>query len=162
MNKTIVYAAGVWDVFHIGHVNLLKAAKALGDVLIVGVSTDELVLNYKKRQPLMSYQERAAIVDACRYVDVVVPQETLDKDEQLERLNADILVVGDDWWAEKVNGHHWMTRQGKKVFYFPYTTSQSSSRLRAALERTQAPHLPPEPHVVSTEPARGAAPLKQA
>lgn len=161
-DKTIVYAAGVWDVFHIGHVNLLKAAKVLGDVLIVGVSTDDLVLKYKKRRPLMDYSERTAIIGACRYVDVVVPQETLDKDEQLERLNADILVVGSDWWEKKVNGDKWMTQRDKKVFYIPYTTSQSSTKLRTALERYQTAPQPPEPHIASTQPTRHTTSLKHA
>ena len=84
--KVIVYAAGAWDMFHVGHLNVLKAAKALGDVLIVGVSTDELVLQYKGHHPLLSYEDRTAVVAACRYVDVVVPQRTLEKDEQLKKL----------------------------------------------------------------------------
>ena len=96
--KIVVYAAGVWDMFHVGHLNILKAAKALGDVLIVGVSTDELVFKYKGHHPLLSYEDRSAVVAACRYVDVVVPQRDIEKDEQLQKLDADILVVGDDWW----------------------------------------------------------------
>ena len=131
--KTIVYAAGVWDMFHIGHLNILKAAKALGDILIVGVSTDELVERTKGHRPMMDYTDRAAVVEACRYVDMVVPQEDIEKDEQLERLNVDILVVGSDWWQRKVHGHQWMIDHGKKVFYLPYTQSMSSTKLRDAL-----------------------------
>ena len=133
--KTIVYAAGAWDMFHIGHLNILQAAKKLGDILIVGVSTDELIKKYKGHFPLMSYTDRAAIVEACRYVDLVVPQEILEKDEQLERLNVDILVVGSDWWDRKVKGHQWMIDNGKKVYYLPYTKSMSSTRLRQMLDR---------------------------
>lgn len=133
--KIVVYAAGAWDMFHIGHLNILKAAKELGNTLIVGVSTDELIKEYKGHLPLMSYTDRAAILEACRYVDIVIPQETLEKDEQLERINADILVVGSDWWERKVKGHQWMIDHGRQVYYLPYTKSMSSTRLREMLTR---------------------------
>jgi rfaE bifunctional protein nucleotidyltransferase chain/domain len=133
--KVIVYAAGAWDMFHVGHLNVLKSAKALGDILIVGVSTDELVYKYKGHHPLLSYEDRSAVVAACRYVDAVVPQRTLEKDEQLQKLDVDILVVGDDWWQEKVRGHDFMIEHGRRVVYLPYTEGRSSSALRKALER---------------------------
>lgn len=133
--KTIVYTTGTWDMFHVGHLNILRSAKALGDVLIVGVSTDELVLKYKGHHPLLSYADRVAVVESCRYVDAVVPQRTLEKDEQLKKLDVDILVVGDDWWEQKVKGHDFMEKKGKRVVYLPYTTGRSSSILRKALER---------------------------
>lgn len=133
--KIIVYAAGTWDMLHVGHLNILRGAKALGDILIVGVSTDEVVLEYKGHHPLLSYEDRAAVVAACRYVDAVVPQQTLEKDEQLKKLDVDILVVGDDWWERKVKGHDFMVKEGRRVVYLPYTTGRSSSALRKALER---------------------------
>lgn len=133
--KIVVYAAGTWDMFHVGHLNILKAAKALGDILIVGVSTDELVYDYKGHHPLLSYEDRSAVVAACRYVDMVVPQRTLEKDEQLEKIDADILVVGDDWWAKKVRGHDFMVKNNRRVVYLPYTTGRSSTMLRDALGR---------------------------
>lgn len=133
--KIIVYAAGVWDMFHVGHLNILRGAKALGDILIVGVSTDRLVLKYKGHHPLLSYEDRAAVVAACRYVDAVVPQRSLEKDEQLQKLDVDILVVGDDWWEQKVRGHDFMVKHDRRVVYLPYTVGRSSSVLRKALER---------------------------
>ena len=133
--KIIVYAAGTWDMFHVGHLNILKAAKALGDILIVGVSTDELVFEYKGYHPLLSYEDRAAVVAACRYVDAVVPQRALEKASQLEQLDADILVVGNDWWERKVKGHDFMKERGRRVVYLPYTTGKSSTQLRQALNR---------------------------
>ena len=136
--KVIVYAAGVWDMFHVGHLNLLRSAKALGDILIVGISTDELVLEYKGHHPLLSYEDRSEVVASCRYVDAVVPQRSLEKDEQLAKLDADILVVGDDWWERKVKGHDFMVKQGRRVVYLPYTAGRSSSILREALERFYA------------------------
>jgi rfaE bifunctional protein nucleotidyltransferase chain/domain len=139
--KVIVYAAGVWDMFHVGHLNLLKKAKALGDILIVGVSTDDLVLKYKGHHPLMCYEDRAAVVENCKFVDAVVPQRTIEKDEQLQKLDVDILVVGDDWWDRKVRGHDFMISQGRRVVYFPYTEGRSTTRLRQALERYYAEQI---------------------
>jgi rfaE bifunctional protein nucleotidyltransferase chain/domain len=133
--KVIVYAAGTWDMFHVGHLNILRAAKALGDTLIVGVKTDDVVLEFKGYYPLLGYEDRAAVVAACRYVDVVVPQRTQEKDELLEKMNVDILVVGDDRWADKVEGHDFMVRTGRRVVYLPYTIGKSSTILRESLER---------------------------
>lgn len=130
--QVIVYTAGVWDMFHIGHLRILESAKALGDILIVGVNTDELVKEYKGHYPLLPWQERAAIVKACRYVDMVVPSVSLEKDELLENLNIDILVHGDD---KKVMGHDYMIRNNKKVVYLPYTQDRSSSKIRKMLTR---------------------------
>ena len=133
--KVIVYAAGTWDMFHVGHLNIIRSAKALGDILIVGVSTDELVYEYKGHHPLLSYEDRYAVVAACRYVDVVVPQRELEKEEQLKKLDIDILVVGDDWWDRKVKGHDFMVKNGRRVVYLPYTEGRSSTQLRQALNR---------------------------
>ena len=133
--NVIVYAAGTWDMFHVGHLNVFKNAKALGDVLIVGVSTDELVRKYKKHDPMVSYEDRVAVVAACRYVDAVVPQRVLEKEEQLKKLDVDILVVGDDWWDRKVGGHDFMVEAGRRVVYLPYTQGRSSTILREALEQ---------------------------
>jgi glycerol-3-phosphate cytidylyltransferase len=133
--KVIVYAAGTWDMFHVGHLNIIRSAKALGDILIVGVSTDELVYEYKGHHPLLSYEDRYAVVAACRYVDVVVPQRELEKEEQLKKLDVDILVVGDDWWDRKVKGHDFMVKNGRRVVYLPYTEGRSSTQLRQALNR---------------------------
>ena len=130
--KTIVYTPGVWDMFHIGHLNLLKAAKALGDVLIVGVNTDELVLDYKGYRPLLCWEDRAAVVEACKYVDIVIPTTTLNKDDLLKALDVDILVHGDD---KEIEGIEWMIKSGRRVVSFPYTRGRSSTILRKALER---------------------------
>ncbi len=132
--KVIVYAAGTWDMFHVGHLNILRAAKALGDVLIIGVKTDAVVAEFKGHYPLLSYEDRAAVVAACRYVDVVVPQRTQQKDELLEKMDVDILVVGDDRWKGKVEGHDFMVRRGRRVVYLPYTIGKSSTLLRKSLE----------------------------
>ena len=93
----IGYTSGVFDLFHIGHLNLLKNAKGMCDKLIVGVTTDDLSL-YKGKKPLIPFEDRLEIVRAVRYVDAVVPQETMDKAAQCKKLKASILFVGDDWY----------------------------------------------------------------
>lgn len=132
-SHTIVYAAGTWDLFHIGHLNIFKRAKGLGDKLIVGVSTDELVETYKGRRPVVPFEQRLAIVEAIRYVDLAVPQTDLDKTEMLKKLNADILVAGDDW--DSLKGQEWMEANGKKVIFLPRTVSTSSSELRKTIQK---------------------------
>ena len=92
----IGYTTGVFDLFHIGHLNVLKNAKAKCNYLIVGVSTDECVKTYKNKTPIIPFEERKAIVEAIEYVDEVVPQETMDKFEAWERLHYNVLFHGDD------------------------------------------------------------------
>ena len=123
---------GVWDMFHIGHLNLLKAAKSLGDILIVGVNTDELVKEYKGYYPLLPWEDRAAIIESCRHVDMVISADSLKKDKILEKYNVDILVHGDD---KKIKGQNYMIKKGRKVVYLPYTSGRSSTMLRNALNR---------------------------
>ena len=93
----IGYTTGVFDMFHIGHLNVLKKSKELCDYLIVGVSTDELVKEYKNKEPMIKFEERKAIVEAIRYVDKVVPQESLNKLDAWNELHFDVVFHGDDW-----------------------------------------------------------------
>ena len=115
--------------------NLLKKAKALGDILIVGVKTDALVLKDKGHHPLMSFTDRTAVLEACKYVDITVPESKMNRAELLEKVDVDILVVGDDWYQKKVRGHDYMTQNNKRIVYMPYTTGKSSTILRKTLER---------------------------
>ena len=91
------YTSGVYDLFHIGHLNILKNAKALCDKLIVGVSVDELV-SYKNKKPVIPFEERIEIVRSIKYVDVAIPQENIDKFKTWEKIKFNILFVGDDWY----------------------------------------------------------------
>lgn len=93
----IGYTTGVFDMFHIGHLNILKRAKERCEHLIVGISTDELTLNYKNKKPIIPFEERCAIVSAIKYVDKVVPQEDMDKISAVKRYNVDAVFVGSDW-----------------------------------------------------------------
>ncbi|EDF9504031.1 adenylyltransferase/cytidyltransferase family protein, partial [Campylobacter coli] len=94
---TLGYTSGVYDLFHIGHLNLLKNAKGLCDKLIVGVTIDELV-QYKNKKSVIPFSERIEIVRSIKYVDAAIPQENIDKYQMWEKLHFDVLFVGDDWF----------------------------------------------------------------
>ena len=134
-NKVIGYTAGVFDLFHIGHLNILKRAKENCDFLIVAVSTDELVQQYKNKTPVISYEERAEIVRAIKYVDMVVPQENRNKLEALEKYHFQKMFVGDDWKGTEffMSLEPIFKERGAEIVYFPYTTGTSSTLLKEAL-----------------------------
>ncbi|WP_409252141.1 adenylyltransferase/cytidyltransferase family protein [Bacillus sp. SCS-153A] len=131
------YTAGVYDLFHNGHLNLLKRAKEQCDYLIVAVSTDELVMKYKNKTPIIPYEERKAIVESIKYVDEVVPQVNRDKIEAYKKYNFDVMFVGDDWKGsdvfEKVD--NFMRERGGCVEFLPYTQNVSSTILRDVLNK---------------------------
>lgn len=87
----IGYTTGVYDMFHIGHLNILRRAKEMCEYLIVGVSTDECVESYKNKTPIIPFEQRAAIVEAIKYVDEVVPQTSMDKLEFLKQRHFDVM-----------------------------------------------------------------------
>lgn len=133
---TVGYTSGVYDLFHIGHLNLLKNAKGLCDKLIVGVSVDKLV-EYKHKRPVIPFEERIEIVRNIKFVDAAIPQEELDKFKMWEKLHFDILFVGDDWY----NSPSWKEMEekfkevGVRVVYFPYTKGTSSTILNDTLKK---------------------------
>lgn len=128
------YTTGVFDLFHVGHVNILRNAKAMCDRLIVGVSVDHLV-QYKGKIPVIPFAERIEIVRSCRYVDLAVPQETMDKLDAFNRYKFDIMFVGDDWYqSEKFKElESEFDRLGVRLVYFPYTKTTSSSLINKIL-----------------------------
>ena len=97
MKKTIGYTTGVYDLFHVGHLNLLQNAKGLCDFLIVGCTMDELVINRKNKAPVIPFLERVEILKSIKFVDAVVPQDNMDKMEAWRKYHFDIMFVGDDW-----------------------------------------------------------------
>lgn len=126
MRKVITF--GTFDVFHVGHLNILERASALGDRLVVGVSTDELNLSKKGRAPVYDFAERARILRALKVVDEVFPEESLEaKRNYIQRYQANVLVMGDDW-AGRFNEFNDLCQ----VVYLPRTPSISTT---ATIER---------------------------
>lgn len=136
MSKIVGYTTGVYDMFHIGHLNVIRRAKEQCDYLIVGVSTDELVQQEKGKTPVIPYEERAAIISALRYVDEVVPQEDKNKLGAWEKYHFDRMFVGSDWkgtpqWEryEKQLKPH-----GVKIVYLSHTDGISSTKLTGVIK----------------------------
>lgn len=129
------YTTGVFDMFHVGHLNLLMRAREQCDRLIVGVSTDEVVISYKKHPPIVPYAERVAIVKAIRYVDEVVPQTSMDKFAAWEVLHFNRLFHGNDWKGSTMYNEveAKLKAVGVEVVYFPYTQGTSSTLLAERL-----------------------------
>lgn len=140
MTKKMIigYTSGVFDLFHIGHLNLLKNAKGMCDKLIVGVTVDDLV-TYKGKRAMIPYEDRAEIVRNIKYVDAVIPQYNMNKLEMCSKIQADILFVGDDWYNTKKwkDFEKELSEIDVKVVYFPYTKGISSTKITQALEKGQ-------------------------
>lgn len=134
--KIIGYTTGVFDMFHIGHLNILKRAKEQCDYLIVGVSTDELVEHDKHKTPIIPFENRCAIVEAIRYVDKVVPQIDKNKFEAWKYYHFDKMFVGSDWQGTP----QWQGFEkqfeplGVEIIYLPHTDGISSSILRDRIQ----------------------------
>ena len=124
-DRTIVYTGGTFDMFHSNHVKMIEYAKGLGDKLIVGVSTDELVCSYKN-PPVVPFEERIEIVRALKFPDMVIPQRSLDHTELVQKLYIDAFVIGDDWYGK----YDYLKELGVKVFYFPYGNGSSSTNIK--------------------------------
>ena len=131
----IGYTTGVFDMFHVGHLNLLARAREQCDRLIVGVSTDDVVLDYKGHAPIVPYAERVAIVKAIRYVDEVVPQTSMEKFAAWEKLRFNRLFHGNDWKGSAMYNEveAKLKAVGVEVVYFPYTQGTSSTLLAERL-----------------------------
>ena len=125
------YTTGVYDLFHIGHLNILKRAKERCDYLIVGVSTDEVVESYKGKRPIIPFSERIEIVKAIRYVDEVIPQTSMDKMEAWEKLHFDVLFHGTDWKGSDMYDEieKKLKAVGADLVFLPHTEGTSSTLL---------------------------------
>lgn len=129
--KITVYTSGSFDLFHLGHLNILEKSAALGDELIVGVSTDELIKSYKGVNPTIPYEQRARTIAALKCVTKVVKQTKLTDIKQLKEEQIDIVTIGDDWKGKYLEGLEWMKAQpNKKVVYFPYTPGVSTTSIK--------------------------------
>ncbi len=132
----IGYTTGVFDMFHIGHLNILRRAKEQCDYLIVGVSTDELVQSYKHKTPVIPFEQRKQIVEAIKYVDEVVPQTSMDKFSAWSRLHFDAVFHGDDWRGSDMYNdvEKKLSEVGCDVVFIPHTDGISSTMLREMLK----------------------------
>ena len=133
----IGYTTGVFDMFHIGHLNIIKRAKEMCEYLIVGVSTDELVKEYKHKTPVIPFEERIQIVEAIRYVDEVVPQTSMDKFAAWERLHFDAIFHGDDWKGSAMYNEveQKLNAVGVDMVFLPHTAGTSSTLLTEILHK---------------------------
>lgn len=136
-NYKIGYTTGVYDLFHIGHLNILKKAKEHCDILIVGVTTDDEVKRLKNKTPIIPFEERVLIVDSIKYVDKAIPETDADKLKAWEDIHFDIIFKGSDWkGSEKWNYYEEeFTKRNVEVKYFPYTEGTSSTHLRNVLSK---------------------------
>ena len=135
--KKIGYTTCAFDLFHIGHLNILKRARLECDHLIVGITTDELAEKAKSPKPFIPFQERMDLVESVKYVDEVVPQTSYDKMEAWNNLKFDLMFVGDDWKGTEqwINIEKDFFKVGVEIIYFPYTTHTSSTILRKILSK---------------------------
>jgi glycerol-3-phosphate cytidylyltransferase len=129
------YAPGVYDMFHVGHLNILRNSRLACDYLIAGVVSDELSRIAKGKSPVIPLAERLEIVSSIRYVDEAVEEDVPTKLEMWERLHFDVIIKGDDWrGTDKGNKlERDFAAVGVQVFYLPYTVHTSSTMLRQAL-----------------------------
>ena len=138
----IGYTTGVSDLFHIGHLNLLKSAKGMCDKLIVGVTVDELVA-YKGKKAMIPFEDRIEIIRSIKYVDAAIPQHDMEKLSACKKIGAQILFVGDDWYGtEKWQEYEKeFAEAGIKIVYFPYTKGISSTKITEALNAVRKDNL---------------------
>ena len=128
MKRVITY--GTYDLLHYGHINLLQRAKALGDYLIVALSTDELNLNMKNKKCYFTYEERKRLLEAIRYVDLVIPENSWDqKRRDVHEYHIDTFVIGDDWAGE----FDFLKEEGCEVLYLPRTPEISTTQIKREL-----------------------------
>ena len=129
MKKVITY--GTFDLLHYGHVNLLQRAKALGDYLIVAISTDEFNWNMKGKKCYFTYEERKRLVEAIRYVDLVIPEESWEqKVTDVDEYKLDTFVIGDDW-----EGKFDFLKDKCEVVYLPRTPEISTTQIKKDLNK---------------------------
>lgn len=130
MKRVITY--GTFDLLHYGHINLLRRAKSLGDYLIVGLSTDEFNNKEKNKEYYFDYENRKLLLDAVKYVDLVIPEETWEqKVSDIQKYNIDVFVIGDDWKGK----FDYLEDFGIEVVYLPRTKEISTTKIKKDLNR---------------------------
>lgn len=130
MRRVITY--GTFDLLHYGHINLLRRARALGDYLVVALSTDEFNWNEKGKKCYFSYEQRKALLESIRYVDLVIPEENWEqKRRDIHLYGIDVFVMGDDW-AGKFD---FLRQEGADVVYLPRTPEISTTQIKRDLKK---------------------------
>lgn len=123
----IVFTCGVFDLYHIGHLNFLKESKSYGDILITGVNTDEFTISYKNKKPVIPFEQRIEIIGSCKYVDVAVKAEELWPKKYMIEYNVDIITVSSDWKYFDSENLKWAVDNNIKIVYIDYTPNISTS-----------------------------------
>jgi len=134
MTKKIVYVQGSWDLFHVGHLNLLQRAKKIAKKLIVGVNIDRSIKEHKGYYPVINFCDRVKILKACKYVDKVIKSDLTFNIKQLKRHKIEVIVLGSDWKGKYVIGQIRAEKEGIEVVYFPYTKRISSTKIREKMK----------------------------
>ena len=131
------YTSGVYDMFHIGHLNIIKRAKEQCDFLIVGISTDELVQQYKNKKPIIPFEQRIEIVKAIKYVDKVIPQTSMDKMAIWKEHPFDAMFHGDEWRDSALYNNYIkeFAEVGVDIVFLPHTEGISSTKLREKIKK---------------------------
>jgi glycerol-3-phosphate cytidylyltransferase len=124
-DRVVVYVSGTFDMFHSNHVHMIEYARGLGDILIVGVSTDELVCTYKA-PPTIPFEERIEIIKSLKQPNIVIPQHSLEQSKLMKNLNVDVFVIGDDWQGK----FDYLNDLNVQVFYFPYGVGVSTTKIK--------------------------------
>lgn len=134
----VIYTGGTFDLFHSGHANFLKQCSELGRV-VVSLNTDEFIATYKGKPPIMDYAERKAVLESCRYVDEVVPNEGgSDSTIAITKVFPHIIAIGSDWakrdYYKQMNfSQDWLDKRGISLLYIPYTSGISTTKLKARI-----------------------------
>jgi glycerol-3-phosphate cytidylyltransferase len=138
--KLTIYTGGTFDLFHSGHVNLLKSCSQLGRV-VVALNTDEFIEQYKGQKPIMDYQQRKETLQACRYVWKVVPNEGgSDSTLTITKVNPNVIAIGSDWarkdyYSQMGFTQDWLDARGYSLIYIPYTGGISTTKLKAKIRQ---------------------------
>ena len=130
--KIVVYTVGTFDLLHVGHITLLNHCKTLGDILAVGVASDEVVNIYKPNIPIIPLEQRIEMLQALNCVDIVRPYHELEYITGCKALNVDIFVIGEDWGNKphNINVNNYIKEIGKKIIQFDYSPRTSSTKIK--------------------------------
>lgn len=139
--KTIVYTVGTFDLLHVGHLAILEQCRKLGDIVVVGVASDNVVASYKPNEPVIPLIQRQEMLEALRCVDRVLPYHTLEYVSACMALNVDIFVVGEDWGRNphNIDVERYLKTKGKQIIQVLYNPRTSSTRIKKDVMAQQTP-----------------------